>query len=163
MLQRGEMLDKFSSSDVDFDVFSPSGVDIVGMLEYYNFNETITKHLKDSHLGHIAVAYFLYKIATPARYTVTLGGTTFAIRFLSKRGIIKPMPSKDQLVQIYKDKKDDLQQKVADKKQELQDKKQALHDSFMDKKDDFQQKVADKKQELQDRKQALQDKYMKKE
>jgi Protein of unknown function (DUF1279) len=140
----------------NFNLLSCSGVDIVGILEYYNFSETITKHLKDSHLGHIAVAYFLYKIATPARYAVTLGGTTFAIRFLSKRGIIKPMPTKDQLVQIYKDKKDDLQQKVADKKQELQDKKQALQDIYKDKKDDLQQKVADKKQELQD-------KYMKKE
>lgn len=94
--------------------------------------------MKDSHLGHVAIAYFLYKIATPARYTVTLGGTTFAIKFLSKRGIIKPMPTKDQLVQIYKDKKDDLHQKV-------------------------QQKVADKKQDFEDKKQAFQDKYMKKE
>ena len=81
-------------------------------------------------MGHIAVAYFLYKIATPARYTVTLGGTTFAIKFLSKRGIIKPMPTKDQLVQIYKDKKVDLHQKVADKKQSFQDTKQALKDKY---------------------------------
>jgi len=84
-------------------------------------------------LGHIAVAYFLYKIATPARYTVTLGGTTFAIRFLSSRGIIKPMPSKDQLVQIYKDKKGEMHQKVADKKQALQDKKHELQEKYMKK------------------------------
>jgi Protein of unknown function (DUF1279) len=102
-------------------------------LEYYNFSDTIIRPLRDSHLGHIAVAYFLYKIATPARYTVTVGGTTFAIKFLSKRGIIKPMPTKDQLVQIYKDKKDDLKLKVADKKQELQDKKQMLQDKYMKK------------------------------
>lgn len=43
------------------------------------------------------------------------------------------MPTKDQMMQIYKDKKDDLQQKVADKKQELQDKKQELQDKFMKK------------------------------
>lgn len=102
-------------------------------LEYYEFSETIVRPLKNSHLGHIAVAYFLYKIATPARYFVTLGGTTFAIKFLSKRGIIKPMLTKDQMMQMYRDRKDDLQQKVADKKQELQDKRQELKDKFMKK------------------------------
>lgn len=119
-------------SSISF-LFLHSGVNIVGIMEYYEFSETIVKPLRDSRLGHIAVAYFLYKVATPARYTVTLGGTTFAIKFLSKRGIIKPMPSKDKLVQIYKDKKEDLHQKVADKKQELQDKKQEFKDKYMKK------------------------------
>lgn len=99
-----------------------SGVDIVGMLESWNFSEKLINPLRDSHLGHLAVAYFLYKIATPARYTVTVGGTTFAIKFLSQRGYLKPMPSKDKLVQMYKDKKDDIQQKVSDKKTEFTDK-----------------------------------------
>jgi hypothetical protein len=62
-----------------------------------------------------------------------LAGTTFAIRQGIQRGIIKPMPSKDALVQIYKDKKDDLNQKVADKKQAFQDRKQELQDKFMKK------------------------------
>lgn len=110
-----------------------SGVDIVGLLERYEFNESIVSHLKNSKLGHVAIAYFLYKVATPARYTVTLGGTTFAIKFLSKRGIIKPMPSKDKLVQIYKDKKEEVNQKVADKKQEFQDRKQEFRDKYMKK------------------------------
>lgn len=91
-------------------------------MESWNFSETLINPLRDSHLGHIAVAYLLYKIATPARYTVTLGGTTFAIKFLSQRGYIKPMPSKDKLVQMYKDKKEDIQQKVSDKKSEITDK-----------------------------------------
>lgn len=99
-----------------------SGVDIIGILEHYNFSETLIKPVRDSKLGHIAIAYLLYKIATPGRYAVTLGSTTFAIKFLSKRGIIRPIPNRDKLVQMYKDKKDDLQQKVADKKIELQDK-----------------------------------------
>ena len=105
----------------------------MGILESYNFSETIIKPLRNSHLGHIAVAYFCYKIATPARYFVTLGGTTFAIKQGIKHGLIKPMPSKEKLVQIYKDKKDDLQQNFADKKQALQDKKQELQDKYMKK------------------------------
>lgn len=114
-------------------IYTFSGVDIVGLLERYEFNESIVSHLKNSKLGHVAIAYFLYKVATPARYTITLGGTTFAIKFLSKRGIIKPMPSRDKLVQIYKDKKVEVNQRVADKKQEYQDKKQEFRDKYMKK------------------------------
>lgn len=39
-----------------------------------------------------------------------------------EKGLIKPLPSKDKLVQMYKDKKDDIQQKVADKTSEFKDK-----------------------------------------
>lgn len=78
-----------------------------------------------------------------------LGGTTFAIKFLSKRGFIKPMPSKDKLVQIYKDKKVEMHQKVTDK---VAEKKQSFHD-----------KVAEKKQSFQDKKQAFKDNFIKKE
>lgn len=135
-------------------------------MEYYEFSETIIKPLRSS-LGHIAVAYFLYKVATPARYAVTLGGTTFAIKFLSQRGIIKPMPSRDQMVKIYQDKKLEMKERVADKKQEFKDKvadkKQEFRDKVEDKKQEFREKVNDTKQELRDRKQDFQDKYMKKE
>lgn len=50
-----------------------SGMDIVAIMQSWNFNETLIKPFRDSSLGHVAVAYLLYKIATPARYTVTLG------------------------------------------------------------------------------------------
>lgn len=78
-----------------------------------------------------------YKIATPARYFVTVAGTTMAIKQGIKHGLIKPMPSKDQMVQIYKDKKDEM------------------HKIYQDKKDEMHQKMSD-------RKQAIRDKYMKK-
>ena len=68
------------------------------------------------------MAYLLYKLATPARYTVTLAGTTFTIKQGIKKGFIKPLPSKDKLMEMYKDKKSDLQQKVADKTSGLKDK-----------------------------------------
>lgn len=99
-----------------------SGVDIIGVLEYLSFPEKLINPLRDSHLGHIAVAYLLYKLATPARYTVTLGGTTFAIKKGIEKGLIKPMPSKDKLVQMYKDKKDDIQSQITDRTTEFKDK-----------------------------------------
>ena len=54
-----------------------SGVDIVGVLENLGTSERIMNFLKESEVGYIALSYACYKIATPARYTVTLGGTTY--------------------------------------------------------------------------------------
>ena len=36
-------------------------------------SESLVDKVTNSGAGHLAVAYALYKIATPARYTVTLG------------------------------------------------------------------------------------------
>jgi hypothetical protein len=91
-------------------------------MEQLSISEAIVEKFRNSHLGHVAIAYLLYKVATPARYTITLGGTTFAINVLSHRGYIRPIPSKDKLVQMYKDKKDDLQQKVTDTKMQFHEK-----------------------------------------
>ncbi|KFM63118.1 Protein FAM210A, partial [Stegodyphus mimosarum] len=67
-----------------------SGLDIVPFLEYINIPDKFINPLRNSSLGHIAVASALYKLATPARYMVTLGGTTFAVKFLTKRGLLRP-------------------------------------------------------------------------
>ncbi|XP_052888625.1 uncharacterized protein C18orf19 homolog A [Anopheles moucheti] len=105
---------------------STSGVDVIAILESLGVSETLINPVRDSSLGHIAVAYLLYKIATPARYTVTLGGTTISIKYLEQWGYIKPMPSKARLVQMYKDKKENIQDKIAEKKQDFKDRKQLL-------------------------------------
>uniref|UniRef100_A0A182VS91 DUF1279 domain-containing protein n=1 Tax=Anopheles minimus TaxID=112268 RepID=A0A182VS91_9DIPT len=105
---------------------STSGVDVIAILESLGVSETLINPVRDSSLGHIAIAYLLYKIATPARYTVTLGGTTISIKYLEQWGYIKPIPSKARLVQMYKDKKENIQEKIAEKKQDFQDRKQQL-------------------------------------
>lgn len=50
-----------------------SGVDIPALMESVNISETIIAKVKNSSMGHFAIAYLLYKICTPIRYTVTLG------------------------------------------------------------------------------------------
>ncbi|EEC18349.1 hypothetical protein ISCGN_000162 [Ixodes scapularis] len=80
------------------------GVDVVPLLEYVGLPETVISPLRKSGLGYIAAASAMYKLATPARYTVTLGATSVTIRLLVKRGLIKPMPSSDQLRQMLRDK-----------------------------------------------------------
>ena len=53
-----------------------SGVDIVGVLETLGTSEKILNYMRNSEAGYIALSYLCYKIATPARYAVTVGGTT---------------------------------------------------------------------------------------
>jgi hypothetical protein len=76
-------------------------------------------------------------VATPARYFVTLAGTTVSIKQGIKYGLIKPMPSKEKMVQMYQDKKDEMHKIYQDKKDEMQlkinDKKQAIRDKYMKK------------------------------
>lgn len=110
-----------------------TGVDVIAALEYIGVSEKLIAPVRDSSLGHIATAYLLYKIATPARYTVTLGGTTVSIKYLVQWGYIKPIPTKAELVQMYKDKKENIQERIAEKKQDLQDRKQSMMDSLSNK------------------------------
>lgn len=54
-------------------MFPYSGVDVIALLESMGISEKVINPLRDSSAGYIALTYALYKIATPVRYTVTLG------------------------------------------------------------------------------------------
>lgn len=73
-----------------------NGVDIAHILNYFNVGEKYLEMLRDSSAGYWAITYALYKIATPLRYTVTVGGTTISIRYLTKWGYLKPRQSKTE-------------------------------------------------------------------
>lgn len=77
-------------------------------------------------MGYVAVSYGLYKVATPLRYTVTLGGTTISIKYLTKYGYIKPVPSKEKLKQMYREKKDNMKNTFNETKEELRYRKNQL-------------------------------------
>ncbi|XP_076112914.1 uncharacterized protein LOC143080774 [Mytilus galloprovincialis] len=88
-----------------------SGIDVVPLLERMGAGETIMKPFKSSHAGEIAVAYLLYKLATPARYTVTLAGTNFTIKYLQKSGKMVKPAERESFKEIYKDGKQELKEK----------------------------------------------------
>lgn len=58
---------------VTYHLFTCSGVDVPALLEKLSISERLINPLRDSSAGYIALAYALYKVATPIRYTVTLG------------------------------------------------------------------------------------------
>uniref|UniRef100_A0A0B7AJ99 DUF1279 domain-containing protein n=1 Tax=Arion vulgaris TaxID=1028688 RepID=A0A0B7AJ99_9EUPU len=87
------------------------GFDIVALMEKWNFSETIIAKFRSGSVGDIAVAYLMYKLATPARYTVTLAGTNLAIRYLRKGGKIPQVAQEDTIRSMYREGRDDLKQR----------------------------------------------------
>jgi len=50
-----------------------SGVDVPALLQYIHLSENIIEKVQGSDMGHYAIAYLCYKVATPLRYALTLG------------------------------------------------------------------------------------------
>lgn len=120
-------------------------MDVVSILENLNLSETFIKPFRDSSMGYVAVAYALYKIATPVRYTVTLGGTTVSINYLKRWGYIKPVPTKEELKEMYLERKENLIESVRERKEEFWHQT----DRLRGKKDDFIGEIKDKKESLE--------------
>ena len=78
---------------------------MVALLESLGIGEKIINPLRNSSVGYYALTYALYKVASPARYAVTVGGTTVTINYLTRWGYIKPVPSSEKLQVLYQTRK----------------------------------------------------------
>jgi len=141
-----------------FYYLAKSGVDIAGLLESWNVSEKITNSLRDSSMGYIAVAYACYKIATPLRYTVTLGGTTISISYLKQLGYIKPVPSKDQLKEMYKERKENIMETYKEQRENIMDTIKETRGFYKEKKDGIMGSVSGTKLQLKLQKDQLKNK-----
>nr|XP_014286684.1 protein FAM210A [Halyomorpha halys] len=91
-----------------FYYMASSGVDIAALAEMIHLSEATVEKIRTNSntlAGHLAVSYLLYKIFTPLRYTVTVGGTTISINYLKRWGYIKPIPKKDVIKKMFEEKK----------------------------------------------------------
>jgi len=88
-----------------------SGVDVVAILHWCGFSEEYLEKLKNSDVQYYALAYACYKVATPARYTVTVGGTTWSIFYLEKWGMLK---TTTQVAEGMREKRDVAKEKFED-------------------------------------------------
>ncbi|KAK9873001.1 hypothetical protein WA026_020346 [Henosepilachna vigintioctopunctata] len=134
-----------------------SGVDIVGILQSLNVSEKIIDSMRDSHMGYFAITYACYKIATPARYTITLGGTTISINYLKKWGYIKPVPSAEKLKEIYREKKDNFDKTMKEKKDDFMAKKEELKCKIDDHLEQGMHKLEELKEKKNKRKNKAED------
>ena len=82
-----------------------SGIDVEPALRWLGANEKVIHFYTMPGVGNLAVAYLLYKLATPARYTVTMAGTHQAVRYLRQWGYLPPIPPSESLRSLAREGK----------------------------------------------------------
>uniref|UniRef100_H3B375 Family with sequence similarity 210 member A n=1 Tax=Latimeria chalumnae TaxID=7897 RepID=H3B375_LATCH len=116
---------------------SMKGVNVVPFLEYVGLPDSVLNILRNSQSGHAINAYAMYKIATPARYTVTLGGTSYMVRYLRKHGYLATPPPVKEL----------LQDKMEETKELLSEKMEETRDKINEKMEETKDRISEKLQE----------------
>ncbi|KAM9415985.1 uncharacterized protein C18orf19 homolog A isoform 1-T2 [Salvelinus alpinus] len=128
------------------------GINVVPFLEYVGFPEKLVKLLEHSQSGYALTAYAMYKIATPARYTVTLGGTSLSIRYLRKHGhMTTPPPVKEYLQDKMEETRERLSEKMEETKDRFSEKMEETRDRLSGRIGDNKDKLAEKLQETKDK------------
>ncbi|KAM9308918.1 protein FAM210A [Gastrophryne carolinensis] len=116
------------------------GINVVPFLEFIGLPESIVNILKNSESGNVLTAYALYKISTPVRYTVTLGGTSISVKYLRKYGYLTTPP----LVKDY------IQDKMEETKERFTEKIEETKDMFNEKIEETKDRLTEKLQETKD-------------
>ncbi|XP_066435605.1 protein FAM210A [Eleutherodactylus coqui] len=116
------------------------GINVVPFLEILGLPESIVNILKNSESGNVLTAYAMYKIATPVRYTVTLGGTSISVKYLRKYGYLSTPP----LVKDY------IQDKMEETKELISEKMEETRDMISEKMEETKDRISEKLQETKD-------------
>ncbi|KAM6972981.1 uncharacterized protein C18orf19 homolog A [Aplochiton taeniatus] len=96
------------------------GVNIVPFIEAVGFPQRLIDLLQNSQGGYALTTYAMYKMATPARYTVTLGGTSLCVKYLRRHGYMStPPPVKDYLQGRMVETRERLSEKMEETKDRL--------------------------------------------
>ncbi|NXF73055.1 F210A protein, partial [Sclerurus mexicanus] len=120
-----------------------NGVNVVPFLELVGLPDSVTNILKNSQSGNALTAYALYKIATPARYTVTLGGTSITVKYLRKSGYMStPPPVKEYLQDRMEETKDKITEKMEETKDKITEKMEETKDKITEKIQETKDKVS---------------------
>ncbi|KAM7382409.1 hypothetical protein PAMP_002138 [Pampus punctatissimus] len=128
------------------------GVNVVPFLEMIGLPESLVGLLRDSSSGYALTAYAMYKIATPARYTVTLGGTSLSVQYLRKHGYLStPPPVKEYIQDKMEETKEKLTEKMEETKEKLTEKMEETKERFSEKMEETKDKFSEKLQETKDR------------
>ncbi|XP_058503797.1 uncharacterized protein C18orf19 homolog A-like [Solea solea] len=139
------------------------GVNVVPFLEMIGLPESFVSLLRNSSSGYALTAYAMYKIATPARYTVTLGGTSLSVKYLRKHGYLSTPPpvkeyfqdkmeeTKDKFTEKMEETKDKFTEKMEVTKERLSEKMEETKERFSEKMEETKDKLSEKLQETKDR------------
>ena len=95
-------------------------------MKFFWLSQEYIDNLSNSPYTYGAFAYALYEIAKPVRYTVTVGLTTVAVKYLSEKGILKTSNLKSEL----KEQKDKGQEKISEFKEKGKDRLKEIPDKY---------------------------------
>ncbi|XP_034285289.1 protein FAM210A [Pantherophis guttatus] len=128
------------------------GVNVVPFLEFIGLPESIVNILKHSQSGNALTAYALYKIATPARYTVTLGGTSITVKYLRKHEYMSTPPPVKEYIQ---DRMEETKERISGKMEETRDmisgKMEETKEKLTEKMEETKERITEKIQETKDK------------
>ncbi|KAG7261176.1 hypothetical protein CRUP_030665 [Coryphaenoides rupestris] len=128
------------------------GANVGPVLEYIGLPDSIVGLLGDSSSGYALTAYAMYKLATPARYTVTLGGTSFSVQYLRRHGYFStPPPVKDYLQDRMEETKERLTEKMEETKGRLTEKMEETKDRFSERMEETKDKFSERMEETKDK------------
>ncbi|XP_077455634.1 protein FAM210A-like [Stigmatopora argus] len=117
------------------------GINVVQFLEMVGVPESLLGLLRESSSGYALTAYAMYKIATPARYALTLGGTSLSVQYLRKHGYLSTPPPVKEYIQ---DKMEETKERFSEKMEETKER-------FSEKMEETKDKLSEKLQETKDR------------
>uniref|UniRef100_A0A8C6XUK2 Family with sequence similarity 210 member A n=1 Tax=Naja naja TaxID=35670 RepID=A0A8C6XUK2_NAJNA len=128
------------------------GVNVVPFLEFIGLPESIVNILKHSQSGNALTAYALYKIATPARYTVTLGGTSITVKYLRKHGYMStPPPVKDYIQDRMEETKERISGKMEETRDMISGKMEETKEKLTEKMEETKERITEKIQETKEK------------
>ena len=98
------------------------------------------------------LVFVFLQISTPARYTVTLGGTSLSIQYLRKHGYLStPPPVKEYIQDKMEETKDKFTEKMEETKERLSEKMEVTKERISEKMEETKDKLSEKLQETKDR------------
>lgn len=140
------------------------GVNLVPFLEFIGLPDWMVGILRDSQGGYALTAYAMYKLATPARYTVTLGGTSLSVQYLRKHGYLSTPPpvkeyiqdkmeeTRERLTEKMEETKERFSEKMEETKELLSDRMEGTKERFSETKDKFSERLQETKDKMSFRK-----------
>ncbi|XP_033856838.1 uncharacterized protein C18orf19 homolog B-like [Acipenser ruthenus] len=135
------------------------GVNVVPFLEFVGLPESIVNMLKKSQSGCALTAYAMYKIATPARYTVTLGGTSYTVKYLRKHGYLPtPPPVRDYIQDKMEETRERFTDKMEETRERLSERMEETKDRFSERMEETKDRITETKDKLSGKLQETKDK-----
>lgn len=128
------------------------GVNVVPFLEMIGLPDSIVDLLKDSSSGYLITAYAMYKITTPIRYTVTLGGTSLSVQYLRRHGYMVTPPSvKEYFQDKMEENTEKLSEKMEEAKERFTEKMDETRELFSGRIEETKERLSEKMEETKDK------------